>query len=476
MKNHKILILVLLGIILSFNACKAPLLNQNISDIRLPDLYGESKDSISMALKPWKTFFNDPYLIDLIEYGLKNNQELNIILQEIEISKNEVRDRKGEYLPFVGFKAVSGVEKVGRYTSQGANDANTEILEGKEFPEPLNDYIVGLEASWEIDIWKKLRNSKKAAVSRYLSSIEGKHFMQTHLISEIAKSYYELLGLDNELLIINQNIEIQKNALKVIEYQKLAAKTTELAVQRFKAEVYKTQSLLYEITQKITETENKLNFLLGRIPQMIVRDSRIFNELTPIKMSKGIPANLLENRPDIRAAQLNLEAQKLDVKVAKARFYPSLGISAGVGLQAFDTKYLSHRPESLIYHLVGDLAGPILNRNAIKAQYLSANAKQLQSVITYNSTVLNAFIEVSNLWSKIENMEQQYELKSKEVEAMIASVNISNKLFRSARADYMEVLLTQREALESKFELVETKVIQMNSFIELYKSLGGGWK
>ena len=442
----------------------------------VPNQYdNQSADTINTAIVKWKDYFTDPYLNELIETALKNNQELNITLQEIEIARNEVKAKKGEYLPFVDFKGGAEVEKVGRYTSQGANDANTEIDEGKEFPEPLPDYQIGLQARWELDVWKKLRNAKKSAFNHYLASVEGKNFLVTNLIAEIANSYYELLALDNQLSIVQENIAIQNNALQIVKLQKEAARVTELAVRRFEAEVMHTNSLLYDIKQQITETENKINFLVGRFPQPIFRSSKSFYDLIPKELVSGVPSQLLENRPDIKQAEFELEASKLDVKTAKARFYPSLGISAGVGLRAFNPSYLTETPESLFYSVVGDIAGPLINRNEIKALYYNANAKQIQAVFNYERAILNAYLEVANQLSNISNLEKSYNLKSQKVEALTYSIEISNTLFKSARADYMEVLLTQRDALESKFELVETKKKQMNAMVNMYRALGGGW-
>ena len=153
-----------------------------------------------------------------------------------------------------------------------------------------------------------------------------------------------------------------------------------------------------------------------------------------------------------------------------------MGIAAVVGLRVFDAKYLLTTPESLLYSLAGDLVAPLINRNAIKATYNTANAKQIQAVYNYEKTILNAYIEIANQLAKIENMKQIYDLKTQQVDALNTSVAISNDLFRSARADYMEVLLTQRDALESKFDLIEAKMKQMNAMVSIYHALGGGWK
>jgi outer membrane protein TolC len=172
---------------------------------------------------------------------------------------------------------------------------------------------------------------------------------------------------------------------------------------------------------------------------------------------------------------MDLAAARLDVKVAKAKFYPSLGISAGIGYQAFNASYLLKTPESLLYSLAGDLTAPLINRNAIKAEYYSANSKQLQAVYNYEKTIVNAYVEVANQLSKIDNLKKSFDFKSQQVDALNQSIDISNDLFTSARADYMEVLMTQRDALESKFDLIETKMQQMNATVNIYRALGGGW-
>lgn len=474
-KKYKFQSIAVAVVLLSVASCKTSNVAEKTANTKVPEQYTAVQDTVNSGKISWKDYFKDSHLQSLIETALKNNQELNITMQEIEISKNEIKARKGEYLPFVGVKAGAAVDKVARYTNIGAMEATTEIKPGKEMPEPLQDYGIGLYANWEIDVWKKLRNAKKAAVNRYLSSVEGKNFMVTNLIAEISNSYYELLALDSQLQIVNQNIEIQSNALEIVKLQKEAARVTELAVKKFEAEVLKTKSLQFEIEQKVVETENKINFLVGRFPQHVDRNTTTFNDLLPNVVHAGIPSQLLKNRPDIRQAEFELVASKLDVKSARARFYPTIGITAGIGYQAFNPSFLFN-PESLLYSLAGDLMAPLINRNAIKASYNTANAKQIQAVINYEQTILKGYIEVANQVSKISNLEKSYNLRSKQVEALTFSVSISNELFRSARADYMEVLLTQRDALESKFDLVETKMAQLNAMVNIYRALGGGWE
>lgn len=474
--NRKVLynITAILVLLTSFVGCNTAKPINRTENKSVPASYNNSQDTVNIATINWKDYFTDPNLINLINTALEKNQELNIISQEIEIGKNEVRTRKGEYLPFVGLRGAAGLEKEGRYTRHGAVDEQLNIKHGEAFPEPLPDYMFGVVASWEIDVWKKLRNGKKAAVARYLASVEGKNFMVTNLIAELSQSYYELMALDNMLEILDRNTEIQENALHVIRQQKEAARVTQLAVNRFEAQLLNTQNLKYNVKQQITETENRIHFLTGTFGEPIQRSSGNFMSIKPDSLATGIPSQLLKNRPDIRQAEMELMAAKLDVKVARADFYPSFEIEAGTGFQAFNPAYLLD-PESLLYNLAGELTAPLINRNAIKAAYNSANAMQLQSIYNYEQTILSAYLEVQNQLAAFDNYSKSFQKKAEEVEKLKQSVAISNNLFRSARADYLEVLLTQREALDSRMELVEIKLNQLSSTVNTYKALGGGW-
>lgn len=472
-KIHQLFIPLALCVMVQ--SCKVPAIVSTEANTVVPHSFQTNRDTNNASTLHWKTFFKDQYLLDLIDTALKNNQELKITLQEIEIAKNEIQVRKGALLPSVGIHAGNGLEKVARYTSQGAGDASTEITPGKKVPDVLTDGAGSMVANWEIDIWKKLRNAKQASVNRYLSTIEGKNFVITNLIAEVANSYYELLALDSRLDIIRQNIKLQQNALEVVRVQKEAARTTELAVKKFEAEVLASQSLEFETLQQIQETENKINFLLARYPQEIKREKRDFSEELPAEVQTGIPSQLLQNRPDIKQAELQLAAARLDVKVARAEFYPSLDITSMFGLQAFKPSYLYKLPESLLFSLAGDMAAPIINRKAIKAEFNSANARQLQVMYNYERTILNAYLEVSTQLSKISNLDKSYQLKSQQVEALNKSIEIATDLFKSARADYFEVLMTQRDALETKLDLIETKRDQLNAVVNIYRALGGGW-
>lgn len=423
-----------------------------------------------VAQKTWKEFFQSPELQALIEEALKNNQELNLRVQEIIIAQAEVGARRGEYLPRLKAGLDVGVEKVGATTSQGFADKATGV------PENLGNFGFGLQASWEIDVWGKLRNAASAADARYLASVEARNFVVTQLVAELARSYFELIALDNQLEVLERNIKIQADALEVVRLEKQAARVTELAVQRFEAEVLKNKSRRFLLEQERVQAENRINFLVGRFPQPVHRRAETLREPLPEVIETGLPSDLLANRPDVRQAERELEASKLDVSVAKANFYPALSIDASVGYRSFNFLHLLQTPESLFYNLAGNLMAPLLNRAGIEAQYRTANAKQLQAVFSYERTLLQAYTDVVNHVVKYQNLQKGYALQSQQVEKLAQSVEVSTVLFQSARADYMEVLLTRRDSLDAEMELIETKKNLLQAMVNIYEALGGGWK
>lgn len=448
----------------------------------LPSAYADASanspaDSAALSVtvtRPWQTFFNDPELSRLIDSALAGNQELNILLQEIEIARNEARARTGEYLPSVGLAAGAGAEKAARYTRNGAVERAIEIEPEKENPEPLRDFRVAAEMSWEVDIWKRLRNSSKAATLRYLATTEGRNFAITHLVAEVARTYYELVALDRRRSLIEETIAVQERALEVVRLQKAAGRANELAVRRFEAEVLKNRGRLAETRQSVTATQNRLNQLIGRYPQDIARSTAAFDSASLQVIEAGSPAGLLRSRPDVRQAELQLAAAKLDVRAARARFYPGLGLSGSLGLQSFDLAKLATTPASTLYGIAADVAMPLLNRRAIAAEYRSADARQLQALYEYQRTLVGAYTEVSTQLARIHNLDSSYVAKAGQVDALRESITLADQLFRSARADYLEVLLTQREALESRIELVELRQQQLDARVMAYQALGGG--
>lgn len=429
-----------------------------------------SSDAHAVAQQHWDAFFSDSHLKGLIKTAMANNQELNLRLQEIIIAQNEVAARKGEILPKLGGKVGLGLEKAGEFTREGAVD------KAHDLPEHMPNFNFGLTASWEVDIWGKLRNAAQAANNRYLASIEAKNFVVTQIVAELANSYYELLALDRQTELLQRNVKVLEEALQVVKAEKLAARATELAVQKFQAEVQKNKSRVYDLAQQRVQVENRINFLVGRYPQPVVRNMGALTAAPPATIVTGLPTALLENRPDVRQAERELEAAKLDVQVAKARFYPSLSIDAEGGYKSFNPAHLIDTPQSLFYDLLGNLAVPLLNRTAIEADYRSANARQIQAVVNFERTLLKAYTEVANSLAMKQNIKNRYDQLSNQVQTLRQATEVSTVLYRTAHADYMEVLMTRRDLLEAEMELIEAQLKQRQSLVAIYQALGGGWR
>lgn len=473
--------LSLLVMVAGVSGCVAPSMPAPLVRPPAPASFGGPTDSAhradttSTATVNWRTFFEDSTLRALIETAVANNPEMLSTLQEVEMARNEVRAIRGRLAPQVRAGATLGMDKSARYTAEGAGNASTDITEGKEVPEPLGDIGLGFTASWEADIRGRIRSQKGAALTRYLGTVEGSRYVMTSLVAEIANTYYELTALDAKLVIVQQAIDLQRNALDVVRAQREAAAVSELAVQQFQALLLNSQSLEFELRQQIREAENRLNLMAGRYPQVVARSTSL-GPSTLRSLDAGLPAQLIQNRPDIRAAEFQLQAARFDVKAARAEFFPELNLSAGLGLRAFSFKYLFTTPESMAWSVAGDAMAPLLNRTAIKAEFARASAAQQKALYDYRRVVLGGVTEVSTLVSAIDNLQRMYTFKAGQSEAMDRAIEISGDLFNAARANYLEVLTAQREALDVKLELVEMRLHQQEATTSLYRALGGGWR
>jgi NodT family efflux transporter outer membrane factor (OMF) lipoprotein len=441
-----------------------------------PDQYPEdfAAEGQPAAPAPLESFFQDPTLLGLIKEALENNQERALVLQELRMAKNEVQARGGELWPFLRLGGGWDREKVGRYTRHGAVEESLELTHEKNFPDPLSNFRLGAQVSWEVDIWRRLRNERDSAIMRYLSSLEGQRFMVTHLIAEVAETYYALRALDSRLAILNNTIGLQKDALALVRLQKDAAVTTQLAVTKFEAEVLKNQSERVVLQQERVQEENRLHFLLGRYPTELTRPSEDFADLQPPSLAIGLPTDLLRQRPDVRAAERAVQAAALDVAAARARFYPALDLSAAFGAEAFQLGRFDANPASRAYGIGVDFLAPLLNRAGLKAAYGNATAEQEQALLRYQQTSLKAYLDVLNQLNALRNLSESATLKAQQVATLGNSVEAASRLFSSARADYMEVLMTQRDALESRLDLIDLREQQFQAAIRAYAALGGG--
>jgi len=461
---------------LIFIGCKPTLELQPVRQPELPSKYENiSVESNSTILRP-QQFFSDVHLRKLIDSAIANNFDLQIASQRIKMAQSDVMLGSGALKPRVDVQVMTALRRYGLYTMDGAGNASTFILPDKIVPENLPDYFPSFQSSWEIDLWGKLKDRKKAAVSRFLASAEGKNLVLTNLISDIASSYYELQAVDETIRIINETIQLQEQAFDIVKAKKEAAVLNELAVKQFEAQLMSLQAFQVLQKQQAIELESRINTLCGAMPQKVDRSASSLNDSFNLAIQPGIPAALLENRADIRQAFMLMTAAKADVSAARAAFNPSLNITAGLGYQGFRPDLLFKTPESIAYGLVGAFAMPIFNRSILKAAFNSATATQQEALYQYSKNILQAYTEVYTELKRVTNLKEAYQLKSKEVDALSQSIYISEELFKTGRATYLEVLFAQQNTLKAKLELVETKKQELLTSINLYRSLGGGWR
>ena len=468
-KSKLYYVITILVILMSIVACKTPqaTMPQDTLKDSLPTLSKDSSVTISPA---WREFFQDPMLQKLIETALQNNQDLKITLQELAIARSAITAKQAALLPSVTANIGAGVSKVGRYTAEGAGNVGTEITPGHKIPTVIPDLAPSLQVDWTIDLWNKLNSGKKAAVERYLASEAGQRAIKSQLVADVAENYYLLLALDYKLSVMQQYISLQKDAVRIARIQKEADADTQLAVEKFDAELAKAQADEYLLRQSIVETENNLNLLLGRFPQTIQRSKVDFLQLPMPTTAHSLSTQLLLQRPDVIQAEHQLKAAKWDVETARKEFLPSFNISAAIGLNAFNPKYLFKLPESLAFNALGGLTAPLINKKAIQANFAQADALQIEALYNYDKTLLTAFIETSTLQSKISNIKLLQQFKQKQNDALVRAVSAAQKLYLNNRATYLEVIDSERGQLDCKMELIDAKSQQLSTLIEMYSA------
>ena len=460
----------IVSIILLASSCKVADLPQLPSADPLPLTFDGDADTISMGDLIWEDFFNDPYLLTLIDTALNNNLDLQVASQRIELAQADYLRSKGALLPSLEGRVAANVGRIANNNDPGGDQSVADRRNGLG-----QVYFVGFRSSWEADLWGKLRRRREADYARFLASEKGRHLVITSLVSEVARLYYELLGLDNELETILKNVEFQEVALQMVKIQKIGGRATELAVQQFQAQLLRTQSLGYEKRQRIIEVENQLNLLLGRYPQPIARGTSILEQNLPKVVRAGVPSSLLRRRPDVRQAALRLSAMQANVEAARTEFFPSLVIEPYAGVDIDKLSALIN-PEAMVVGAFAGLTAPIFNKNRIRANYDRATAETMIAAYEYQQSVLDAYQEVLSNLKRVENYREVYELRKEEAEVLTAAVSTSNDLFAAGYATYLEVITAQARVLEAELSVTNTRQEIFVTVIDLYRSLGGGWR
>ncbi|TWI89331.1 NodT family efflux transporter outer membrane factor (OMF) lipoprotein [Chitinophaga japonensis] len=446
----------------------------------MPDTFTGSTDTAGIGHMPWQQFFKDARLRALIDTALQRNYSLRKAEEKVKISGAVLLAAKHAWLPTANLTASAGVDKFGDYTMNGVGNYDTNLSpnidKDQRIPDPaVPDYFLGLRSSWQVDLWGKLKQRKKAALMRFLASTQGKRLITTLLVSEVAAHYYELIALDSELAILQKNIALQETALATVQVQKAAGRATLLAEQQFQAQLLDTRSREYTTRQRQLVVEAELNYLLGRFPQPVPRGKQLAVDTLAATWRPGIPGGLLTNRPDIKQAELELAASKADVLAARKAFLPSLSITPYVGYNAFKAGLLLN-PGSLAYGVLGSITAPLFNQKQLTAQYQIQQSNTRISYYDYQQKILRAYQEVSVALCNIANQQEVYKLKSKEVTVLQSAVSTANDLFLGGYASYLEIITAQKSVLEAELSLIQARRKMLAGTVQLYQALGGGWR
>ena len=460
-------------LLLLLPACGIPPLRKAEIGPPLPTTFNGATSTESSSQLGIQEFYNDPLLLSLIDEAITNNRELKILNEEVTIAANEILARSGAYLPFLTFGPMLGIDRPSNRTIDGAALHFDEFVPGRLFSNPHGNYLIGTNLTWQLDIYRQLRNARDAAAQRYIEAMDRRSYFVTTLVAEVAEKYYTLMGLDKRLENLDQIIAYLEQGLVMARSRKEFGRDTELAVLRFQAEVQRNESEKLIINQLIIEAENRVNFLANRYPQRVERASDSFFDQNINTLGLGVPSQLLQNRPDVRQAERELAASGLDVQVARANFFPQLILSGGVGLQAFNLSFL-FEPQAVVGNLAAGFVGPLVNRRAIRAEYLTNSARQRQAVYSYQRIILNAFTEVINRIASVQNFSNSVAIKRQQLDSLQNAVRVATDLYLLARLEYLDVLTVQRDLRDARMALIDAKMEQLIAIVNTYQALGGG--
>ncbi|MBD0831092.1 TolC family protein [Aestuariibaculum sediminum] len=420
-------------------------------------------DSISMADISWKDMFSDSYLQNYIEEGLENNIDIRVAIQQMAAAEAYYKQGKAGYLPSISAKASMTHQELAR---------NSQF--GSFFNGAIEQFELSSNLSWEADIWGKIRSNKRASEASYLQSVAAHQAVKTQLVSSIASVYYQLLAYDAQLAITRQTIANRASSIETIKALKDAGQVNQVAVDQNIAQYNNAKALEVDLKTAIFTTENTLNLLLGRT-SIVVERSDLTDQNLDAEIKTGVPSQLLSNRPDVMAAEFGLIQSFEMTNVARSNFYPSLTITATGGFQSLQLDQLLST-NSLFANIVGGLTQPIFNQRKIKTQKEVAEAQQEQALLNFKKALLVAGNEVSNALYTYNAETEKFEYRQKEVEALRNAETNSEVLLENGYATYLDLLTARQSALNAELNVIDNKLQQLLSVVNIYEALGGGWK
>jgi NodT family efflux transporter outer membrane factor (OMF) lipoprotein len=429
-----------------------------------------SKDSSSIADTQWRTFFTQEALQQLIDSALVKNNDLLTAQKNIDIARLQLTQAKWGNVPTLNLTASASTSRL------SDNSFNGLTLSNATGSHHVEDFTAGANLSWEADIWGKIRSRKKSALAQYLQSAEVKKALQTAIVSEVAEGFYNLLMLDAQLEIAKKNLELNEKTLNVITLQYESGQVTSLAKQQADAQRLVAAQLIPQLELSVTIQENALSVLAGHFPKAVDRKVLLKDVEAPNQLAAGVPSGMVGRRPDVKAAAYALQDANAKTGIAKAQLYPSLTITAAGGVNAFEVSNWFTMPASLFGTVAGGLTQPLFNGKRLRTNYKVAEAEREKAVIGFRQSVLVAVSEVSNALVSIDKLQQSYTATESRVATLNKAVGNADMLFKAGMANYLEVITAQGNLLQSELDLAAQKKARLDAAVELYRSLGGGWK
>lgn len=440
------------------------------SVVQPPENYRDLQtDTVSVGSIPWKSYFPDQELNTLIDRALANNNNLKIALTNLEMSKLTLSQAKMGNIPTLDLNVTAGSARLSDNSINGMNAANAF---GSHH---IDDYNLAARLSWEADIWGKIKSQKAAALAGYLQTDEARKAVQTQIVSNVAKGYYNLLLLDTQLDIAKKNVQLNDSTLTMIKLQFESGQVTSLAIQQATALKLNAARLVPFFEQEIVIQENALSILIGENPQAITRAVTLGKLNVTKELSAGVPSSLLSRRPDVKFQEYALSKANAEIGYAKANMYPSLVITAQAGLNSFQASNWFNIPASLFGTVAGGLTQPLFRKKELRTQFELAKLGREKAVVNFRQSVLTAVGEVSDALVKIDKLEQQESIASERAATLKQATNNSNMLFKNGMATYLEVITAQGNVLQSELELAALKKARLDAAVDLYRSTGGGW-
>ena len=441
-------------------------------DLELPNEFNNVSfaDTSSIADIEWKKFFTDPDLQNLISKGLAYNHDLLAAMKNMEIAQQRMKQAKLILLPDLNAQITAQTYNP---SNNSLNGISSNSFLGKNH---IENYQAAVNLTWEVDIWGKLRNQKEATLAQYLQTYEASKAVQTQLVSDIAQGYFNLLMLDKQLDVAKSNLALNDTFFLASKLLRDAGLANSLAVERAASQKQTTELLIPQLEQDIAIQENALQILAGQLPNKVSRSAALEDFVVPDYLSTGLPVSMVSRRPDVRSNEMGLMAANAQVGVAQANMYPALNITAGGGFESFKSSNWFNIPSSLFGIAAGAVAQPIFQRRRLKTEFEVAKLQRDQAVIQFRQSVLVATEEVSNALVQLDKLKQQRNISTAQTDTLRVAVDNAKLLYKADLANYLEVITAQTARLQAELYLASVQRQELGAMVELYRSLGGGWK